>query len=413
MSSHAMARCLCCDATQLRQVLALGNQPPANSYTRTAEEQVEAFPLGLNLCTQCWHAQLSYCVDRRNIFDNYAYVSGTSATLNRFFSWFAQSLARVVPAGGRVLEIAANDGSLVREMQAAGLACTGVDPAANIVEAAQKAGLPITCGYWPEASAQLAGTFDAIVCMNVVAHVDAPFEFLRECARKLSCGGVVLVQPSQARMFENGEFDTIYHEHLSFFNTRSMSRLAARAGLKLVDAFMVKIHGDSPVYVLQHASEASAPPQVRAAFSAGDFAIGEGLADYEERVNLFHWDTYGRFATHAAQTLHDVAEAVRLHEARGFEVVFVGAAAKAMTLINAAGIRPTRFLDENPLKIGLHAPGCGTLIEPLEVCRLLSKPALFVLSAWNFRHELAEKLRAHGVPQGSVFYAYFPKAGVL
>ncbi|MDQ0041822.1 class I SAM-dependent methyltransferase [Variovorax boronicumulans] len=413
MTDHAMTRCLCCDAARLRPVLDLGNQPPANSYTRTAAEQVPPFPLGLNLCTQCWHAQLTYCVDRRNIFDRYAYVSGTSATLNRFFAWFAQSLARVVPAGGRVLEIAANDGSLIREMQAAGLDCIGVDPAANIVDAAQKAGLPITCAYWPEASAQLTGTFDAIVCMNVVAHVDAPFEFLQECALKLSPGGVVLVQPSQARMFENGEFDTIYHEHLSFFNTRSMSRLAARAGLKLVDAFMVKIHGDSPVYVLQHANEASAPPSVRGAFSTGDFAIDEGLAAYEERVNLYQWDIYERFATRATQTLKDVAEAVRQHEVRGFEIVFVGAAAKAMTLINAAGIRPTRFLDENPLKIGLHAPGCGTLIEPLETCRRLDKPALFVLSAWNFRHELAQKLEALGVPEGSSFYAYFPKAGIL
>ena len=413
MTDHAMNRCLCCDGTQLRPVLDLGNQPPANSYTRTAEDQVEAFPLRLNLCTQCWHAQLSYCVDRRHIFDSYAYVSGTSATLNRFFSWFAHSLARVVPAGGRVLEIAANDGSLIREMQAAGLDCTGIDPAANIVGDAQKAGLPITCAYWPEASAQLAGTFDAIVCMNVVAHVDAPVEFLRACERKLSHGGVVLVQPSQARMFENGEFDTIYHEHLSFFNTHSMSWLAARADLKLVDAFMVKVHGDSPVYVLQHANEPSVPPPVRSAFSEGSFAIHEGLADYEERVGLYQWDIYERFAARAVQTLKDVAQAVRSHEARGFEIVFVGAAAKAMTLINAAGIWPTRFLDENPLKIGLHAPGCGTRIEPLEVCRLLHKPALFVLAAWNFRHELAEKLKAHGVPQGSVFYAYFPDAGIL
>jgi len=98
---------------------------------------------------------------------------------------------------------------------------------------------------------------------------------------------------------------------------------------------------------------------------------------------------------------------------QGFEVVFVGAAAKAMTVVNAGGIRPDRFLDESPLKIGLHAPGIRTLIEGLDACREFTRPAFFVLTAWNFRQELAAKLRAVGVPKGSVFYSYFPRPEVL
>ncbi len=408
MANYALKHCLCCKSTSLRPVLDLGLQPPANSYTVSAQDQVPTYPLGLNVCEQCWHAQLTYCVDRRELFDRYAYVSGTSSTLNRFFAWFADSLVRVLKPGARVLELAANDGSLIKEMQRAGLNCQGVDPATNIVAEAQKAGLPIICGYWPQAGAQLDGLFDAMVCMNVVAHVDEPFEFLLECQRKLAPGGVILVQPSQARMFENGEFDTIYHEHISFFNTRSMQQLAARAGLKLVDAFMVKVHGDSPVYVLQHA-EATQTPDVRGAFAQGEFAIAEGLSDYEDRVHLYDWATYDQFRVHALRTIEDVQRAVADHRAQGHEVVFVGAAAKAMTLINAAGIRPEHFLDENPLKIGLYAPGCGSLIEGLDACAALRKPTLFVLSAWNFRHELAAKIRARGVPEGSQCFAYFPK----
>jgi len=387
-------------------------QPPANSFSRSAAEKVEEYPLGLNVCSRCWHAQLSFCVDRREIFDRYAYVSGTSGTLHNFFKWFATSLAARLPAGARVLELAANDGSLIKEMQAVGIDCLGVDPASNIVEKAQAEGLPIVCGYWPTAADQVTGQFDAIVCMNVVAHVDNPKAFLAACRSKLKPGGALLIQPSQARMFGNHEFDTCYHEHVSFFNTRSMGVLAESVGLKLIDTALVKIHGDSPIYLLSH-PEASADASLLGAFRDGDFAITESLSEYETHIRLFDWSTYDAFCSHAKTVVRCLGEEVARRREQGFEVVFVGAAAKAMTVVNAGGIRPDRFLDENPLKIGLHAPGIGTLIEGLDACRQLARPAFFVITAWNFRQELSAKIRAIGVPQGSVFYSYFPKPEVL
>ncbi len=412
MSNHLLKNCLCCGSDELRLVLDLGVQPPANSYTHTAAEKVAEHPLGLNVCSRCWHAQLSFCVDRQEIFDRYAYVSGTSGTLNKFFKWFAASLAARLPAGARVLELAANDGSLIKEMQAAGIDCVGVDPARNIVEKAQAEGLPIVCGYWPGAADQVEGQFDAIVCMNVVAHVDDPKAFVAACRAKLKPGGVLLIQPSQARMFGNHEFDTCYHEHISFFNTRSMGVLAESVGLKLVDTALVKIHGDSPIYMLCH-PDAPASDVLRGAFRDGDFAIAEDLPTYEQQIRLFDWATYDAFRAHAKAVVQNLGDEVKRRREQGFEVVFVGAAAKAMTVVNAGAIQPDRFLDESPLKIGLHAPGIGTRIEGLDACKQLTKPAFFVITAWNFRHELAAKLRAVGVPEGSVFYSYFPKPEVL
>ena len=169
MSNHIVKTCLCCGADDLKLVLDLGMQPPANSYTRTAAEIVEEYPLGLNVCARCWHAQLSFCVDRQEIFDRYAYISGTSGTLNRYFKWFSACLAARLPPGARVLELAANDGSLIKEMQAAGIDCVGMDPARNIVEKAQAEGLPIICGYWPSSADQVSGQFEAIVCMLVAS----------------------------------------------------------------------------------------------------------------------------------------------------------------------------------------------------------------------------------------------------
>lgn len=408
MSSYFLRKCLCCGSSELKMILDLGNQPPANSYSRFPNEHIEEFPLGLNICKNCWHAQLSYCVDRHFIFDYYSYVSGTSSTLNRFFVWFSASLAKCLPQGSKILELAANDGSLVKELLAHGIEATGIDPAKNIVDKANANGLPIRCGYWPEVANDIEGKFDAIICMNVLAHVDNPRNFLAACKNKLRSGGLLLIQPSQARMFGNCEFDTCYHEHISFFNTCSMSVLAKSAGLRLYETALVRIHGDSPIFVL---GLPEAPPLTRqfiSAFSEGEFAIDEHLADYEKKINLFDWSTYDRFRGKANNIIDSLRQIVDNHRRDNFEIVFVGAAAKSMTVINAGAIKPDRFLDESFLKIGLYAPGVGIKIESLDVCKELTQPALFVITAWNFRHELTNKLRTLGVPKGSKFYSYFP-----
>jgi SAM-dependent methyltransferase len=407
MSNYAITSCLCCASNDLQLVLDLGTQPPANSYTLKSDEHVDEHPLGINVCKNCWHAQLTFCVDREEIFDKYAYVSGTSATLNRYFQWFATSLAKHLPPNARVLELAANDGSLIKEMQSAGITCVGVDPAKNIVEKAQSQGLPIICGYWPQARDEVEGLFDAIICMNVVAHVDNPKAFIAACKQKLKPNGVLLIQPSQARMFGNNEFDTCYHEHISFFNSNSMSILAKSIGMKLFNSALVKIHGDSPIYMLCH-EEVSTLEPLHLAFNDGEFAINEDLLQYEKQINLYNWDTYDKFRESANSVLRELQNVVAKHREKDYEIVFVGAAAKAMTVVNAGNIQPDRFIDEAPLKIGLHAPGIGSIIEPLSICKELERPALFVITAWNFRHELTNKLRALGVPPNSVFYSYFP-----
>jgi SAM-dependent methyltransferase len=412
LSHQQLNNCLCCGFDELRLILDLGTQPPANFYTRTETQKVERYPLALNVCGNCWHAQLSFSIDRQEIFDSYAYVSGTSSTLNRYFKWFATSLAACLPANARVLELAANDGSLIREMQAVGIDCIGLDPAQNIVERARSEGLPVFCGYWPAAADMVHGTFDAIVCMNVLAHVDNPKEFIKACLSKLKPGGVLLIQPSQVRMFENCEFDTCYHEHISFFNSRSMGKLAESVGLRLRATALVRIHGDSPIYMLCHPN-ADADVSLLSAFRVGEFAIAESLPEYEDRIRLFEWPIYEDFSSRATAILFNLGAEVARRREQGFEIVFVGAAAKAMTVINASDIKPDRFLDESVLKIGLYAPGVGTLIEGLDICRQLTRPVFFVITAWNFRQELVEKLRKVGVPKDSVFYSYFPKPELL
>lgn len=407
MNSYPLLQCLCCGSSKLKCVLDLQTQPPANLYSRHLQLNAPVFPLCLNRCEDCWHSQLSWNVSRQDIFDDYAYVSGTSNTLNDFFTWFAQALRAIVKPNSKVLEIAANDGSLVKAMQDQGFSCLGIDPAKNIVDEARKKGLPIQLGYWPEAANDVKGQFDAIIGMNVLAHVDKPLDFLRGCKEKLAPGGVVIIQPSQARMFENGEFDTIYHEHISFFNSKSISKLASRVGLKLTATALVKIHGDSPVYFLDHQDEVPHPGDY-SVFQRGKFGIEEDLLGYERRINLFDESTYTAFEAAANRVIDEIKLVVAEHKAAGFDVAFVGAAAKAITVLNASKLVPDYLLDESPLKIGMYAPGCNVMVEHLNAASNWKKPTLFILSAWNFRKELADKLLKIGVPGGSKFYAYFP-----
>lgn len=411
MPHSAITKCLCCGSAHLKLTLDLKMQPPANMYLRAPMPDVACFPLALNRCEECWHSQLSWNVDRNSIFDDYAYVSGTSQTLNQFFQWFAIALKRTMGPDKRALEIAANDGSLVRAMSDQGFECIGVDPAKNIVDAANEKGLPIKLGYWPAIAAQISGRFDVIVAMNVLAHVDQPFEFLKACKAKLARGGIILIQPSQARMFPNGEFDTVYHEHISFFNSSSISKLSERAGLKLVSTALVKVHGDSPIYFLMSQDESVSPSF--AAFAEGEFGIAEDLLAYEKRTGLFEEATYQRFSETAIQVVEQLSEVVDKHRKMGFKIAFVGAAAKAITVLNAAAIQPDFLLDESPLKIGLFAPGCNLVVDPLTSVGKWVAPTLFVISAWNFRNELTKKLSNIGVPPGSKFFAYFPKPNWL
>ena len=283
----------------------------------------------------------------------------------------------------------------------------GIDPARNLVAGAQTKGLPVIEGYWPQDATRLSGRFDVIVCMNVLAHVDKPYEFLNRCADFLNTDGVVLVQPSQARMFGNNEFDTCYHEHISFFNSKSISVLGEAAGLKLNSAFFTKIHGDSCVYVFTP-KNGLPRSDIHGFFNAGEFAIPGDVFAYENSIGLYDYETYIRFADKSNQIISSLRASIDEHRKNKYNIVFVGAAAKAMTVINYANIKPDIFLDEAPLKIGSVAPGTDVLIGELSEIKSLNSPAFVVITAWNFKDELLRKLVSLGIPRDSVYYCYFP-----
>lgn len=412
-NSFYLDECVCCGSSNLNQILDLGHQPPANNYLVNRLDEVDLYPLGINICSDCWHAQLTYCVDRSSIFDNYNYVSGTSQTLRDYFNWFADSLRKNLKSDSSVLEIAANDGSLIKKLIEKGLDAIGIDPAKNIVEKANQEGIPIICGYWPQASKKLTKKYDSIICMNVLAHVSDPLSFLEACKNLITEEGFIIIQPSQARMFENHEFDTCYHEHISFFNTRSVSKLAERAGLDLKTALMTKIHGDSPLYILANKNSNRDFNFLKSTFSDGPFSIKEDLFSYEKNIKLYNLETYRQFQKKTYEILDYLEKTIEEHREQGYKIAFVGAAAKGMTVINSRNLTPDYFFDESPFKINLYAPGVKTIITSLVECKEIREKTLFIITAWNFKKELTKKITDIHKNKDSKFFSYFPKPELL
>lgn len=395
-----------CDAA-VTPLLDLDVQPPANLLLSDANEPYEAFPLGFAVCPSCSHGQLTHFVDPERLFKHYLYASGTSGTLKAYFDWFSDALAAVQPKA-RVLEIASNDGSLLASLDARGFDATGVDPAENLNAIARDAGRKVVTGFFPDARPE--GTFDIIVAMNVAAHTPNPSAFMRGVRNSLSEGGTAIIQTSQAMMIANGEFDTVYHEHYSFYTVASMARLAANAGLRLDATRLVSVHGVSLLFFLRRAEDANtefpfadtAPfavawPEPTPPFLRKDLAPADALAAYTS------------FAEGARSAMKTAKELVAAHQSAGRRVALVGVAAKALTFIRAAGMSPDMYIDEAPLKVGLHVPGTSQEIMPLKSAAGLSADTTFLIGAWNFADELMRKIRALNEPVDPKFVMYFPK----
>jgi 2-polyprenyl-3-methyl-5-hydroxy-6-metoxy-1,4-benzoquinol methylase len=399
-NAKELKECLCCGSERLKLALDLNEQPLANSFKKTAEEAEPQFPLKLNLCTDCTHLQLSHAVNPDLLFKNYLYVSGTSQTLRDYFDWFAKETLIYAPAAKTVLDIACNDGSQLNSFKALGLKTYGIDPAENLHKLSN-ANHEVVCDYFKEKYVYhyKMKQLDIITAQNVFAHNDYPLEFLQQCRDIMHDDSVLFIQTSQADMVRNNEFDTIYHEHLSFFNASSMSALARRAGLYLIDIRKTPIHGNSYMFVFKKKAEDT---------SKVDAVLAE-----EQQAGLQDLNTYTVYAERCQQVVEDLKAVLDDYRGQGYVLAGYGAAAKGNTLINFGKLYLDFIIDDNPLKQGLFAPGSNIPVESIDVldqCKDLK--VVFVPLAWNFFTEIKSKIKGKRDQDGDVFIRYFPKINV-
>jgi 2-polyprenyl-3-methyl-5-hydroxy-6-metoxy-1,4-benzoquinol methylase len=397
MPNTELRSCLACGSGKLKEVLSLGSQPLANSFHNGSEELPE-FPLVMNVCTECFHGQLSLAVDPALLFTNYAYVSGTTRTLRDYFKWFVKKLEDDTEHRAlRILEIGCNDGTLLRMLESRWNDVWGVDPA-------MPDDLPGLKRFWDGDTASIIerhGPFDAIIAMNVLAHVDNPTGFLALAKRVLAPGGRIYVQTSQAKMLLMGEFDTIYHEHVSYFTARSFHALAKRAGLNIAKIAHVPIHGTS--YLVEFIKEAAYPA----------LSLVNMYAD-ESRMGYYTSDIYDRFRGLAEHTRDQIHKMIDACEYMGYRFAGYGAAAKGMTFLNYTGVRLEFIVDDNPLKQGKYTPGSNIPVVAPEFMETLgSDKVCWLVLAWNFFDEICERIKTARPNSNDMFLTYFPRMRLI
>ncbi len=378
-------KCRICKSEQnMRLIFNFGNQPNANHYLTDPEAQLPEYPLQLCLCTACSHTQIPYTIPPEQMFSDYVYLSGTSQTMRDYFHEFAIKTTTGRPQGGTVLEIACNDGSLLNQYRDLGWKTYGYDPARNLYEISSRNGHNVTVGFWGKDAIPEYPELDIIVAQNVCAHVPDPVAFLAACKRVMTDNTVLYVQTSQANMIELGQFDTAYHEHMSFFTVESMNIAANMAGLELCDVSKVAVHGTSYVFVLQ-TQRGNYPP----IHTHEIYQYEKNIGLYDELMYYIYVEKIRHLKTWIHAKIDEFAK-------KGVSVVGYGAAAKGMTILNyIGGISRLKYIvDDSPVKQGYFATNNAyPIVSPERLRGDKSDTIVVLVFAWNFIDEICNRVR--------------------
>ena len=392
-----LEKCRVCGSKELLSVLDLNEQPLANSYHKGEEQK--NFPLKINTCQKCFHTQLSVVVNPDLMFKDYLYVSGTSKTLHKYFEDFVGFCEKYTKLKGNVLDIACNDGTQLDKFKDKGWQTYGVDPAENLYQLS-KDNHNVECDYWSDSVALKFGVkFDLITAQNVFAHVNDVHGFLQSCSLCLSPSGVLVIQTSQADMILDNQFDTVYHEHLSFFSSSSMKKCANINGFSLVDVQKTDVHGGSYVFVLR--------------YGAHNESLAQHQIDDERDRGLYNLGTYEEYAKNCLNVVSDFQNAVESFREDGYKIIGYGAAAKGNTFLNFASIDLDYIVDDNELKWDLYTPGRNIKIKnPQQLKEEDSSKVVVVPLAWNFFKEISS--RANEITGTELkFIKYFPEVEII
>jgi SAM-dependent methyltransferase len=397
----------------LRAVFAdLGASPLANSYL--PPERLDAmepfYPLRALVCGRCFLVQLEEFETPARIFSDYAYFSSYSSSWLEHSRRYAEQTIERLALGGhsRVVELASNDGYLLRFFHARGIPVLGIEPAANVAEAALAQGIPTLVEFFGRSIARSlaeSSLADLLVGNNVLAHVPDLDDFVGGMKILLAPSGTVTMEfPHLMRLVEDGRWDTIYHEHFSYFSFSTASRAFAAHGLRLFDVEELPTHGGSLRVFGCHEEDAAKPETARAAALRGR----ERAAGYERL------ETYAGFGARVEADKRQILSFLIDLKNSGRRVVGYGAPAKGNTLLNYCGLGRD-FLDYtvdlNPHKQGRFLPGSRIPIRPPDALRE-DRPDVVLILPWNLREEIASE-HAYIHEWGGRFAACAPRLELL
>jgi SAM-dependent methyltransferase len=370
----------------------------------------EYFPLHALVCRECFLVQLKEYVSPEHIFREYAYFSSYSTTWVSHAKTYCETITRRLGLGrdSLAIELASNDGYLLQHFLPLGVPVLGVEPAANVAKVAMEKGIPCRVDFFGVSLAdELAAEgkrADLIVGNNVLAQVPDLNDFVAGMVRLLKPEGVITLEfPHLERLIAENQFDTIYHEHFSYFSLVTIERLAARHGLMLIDVEELPTHGGSLRVYLAHAgSKRVVAPAV------------PDLLARELRLGFEITETYASFSEQVQRTKRRLLSFLIAAKDRGKRICGYGAPGKGNTLLNYCGVG-TDFLDftvdRNPYKHGRFTPGMHIPIHPVEAI-YAAKPDYILILPWNLRDEIVAQMR-DAAEWGAKFVVPIPEATVI
>ena len=365
--------CRGCDTAAVRPFLDLGAPPLAGGFLRGPEDIADErrYPLLISVCDNCGLVQIVDPVDPEILFGDYSFATGTVPGLVRHFDGYADWIAdRYAPS--TVIEIGANDGTLVAALAKRGMRAVGIDMAPNVTQMARDRGLEVLTGaFGPETVPQLSnliGSVDFVTGSNVFAHNASPGRILQAAGGVLAPDGVLCLEVMYAGdLLEQLQWDTLYHEHLTFYSLGTLGPLLGRFGFEAIDAERIPMHGGSLRLSAARSGRRSPSPRLAE------------LAAWEASVALNDAATWDGFAALSQRRIDAFADTVRRLSADA-TIWAYGAAGKATMWVNACDMT---YLDASPLRAGKLMPGTHTPIVAPEQFKS-ARPDYVFASAWNY-----------------------------
>jgi hypothetical protein len=404
--------CRACNSSKLRRFLNLGPTPLANAFLKSPQEfdEENSYPLDVYYCENCSLVQLLDVINPEILFRDYIYVTGTSDTIAAHNLNYAQTVVGLLNMSSKdlVVEVASNDGSLLKCFQPYQVRTLGIEPATNIAKMANDSGVETINQFFDSETARCVretyGPAKAVIGNNVLAHVDEAQDFLLGCRSLLSADGLVIIEvPYLKELLDRLEYDTIYHEHLCYFSVSTLIHLCDAVGLSMVRVDQVSVHGGSlRMYAgLPDHYGGHAPEVLR-------------MVAGEEKEGLNNFSRYEQFALQVEENRRSILSMLTSLKSQGKTVAGYGAPAKGNTLLNYCGISTDLLpftVDKNPLKVHTYTPGMHIPVFP--VTRLLEdQPDYVFILAWNFAGEIVRQ-QSEYLEKGGKFIVPIPMPEVI
>ena len=408
--------CCLCGSADLRSVVPLTKLPLSSPNVGVVGTDATArrirettVPLDIYLCGHCGHVQLADIVDPEVQYNNYRYMTAISLDLAQHFEGLAEDVITRLkpPAGGRIVEIGSNDGTLLRHFQNRGMEVLGVDPARDIARRATASGVRTLGTFFTRALAEklrvAEGPVDAILANNVIANIDDLTDIIEGIKSLLAQDGVFVFETQYGvDVFEKMLLDTIYHEHISYFNVKPLSLFFAQHGMELIDVRRFPTKGGSIRGTVQRTGGARrAMPSVRE-------LIGAEQAKRYDKPEPFR-----SFATSVAKLKAELGALIAEHEAHGELVAAYGASVGSLTLLHYFELtnRLAFIVDDTPIAEALSGPGYSIpIVNPSEIYR--RRPGCIVVLAWRYADPIIAKHPEY-LKQGGCFVLPLPEIKIV